>query len=1597
MSRLFASAGSLLPVFRSLTALLVALLPVLAARADTITWTGSGDGTSWNDPANWSGNAVPGAEDDVLITNDGTYTVVLNVHATINSLTLGGESGTQTLRTGSATLTMNAASTIGASGAVEWTGGTIEGGPLTNEGLMTLTGTATSMTLGAGTLVNTGTLRWISGNLYLATGATLDNRATVDLAADVDLRRSGNAPQTLRNTGTLVKSAGAAEGENSFLDVPLVNDGGTIQVAQGTLHLTQGGTYTAGTYTAAEGAVLAFNSGTHTISGTLSGTPAGTVAFRGTTLAAGADGATLAFDGTGFEWQGHTLTAASTQPLTNSGLMTLTGTATSMTLGAATLVNTGTLRWVSGNLYFATNATLDNRATVDLAADVDLRRSGNAPQTLINSGTLVKSAGAAEGDNSFLDVPLVNDGGTIQVAQGTLHLTQGGTYTAGTYTAAEGAVLAFNSGTHTISGTLSGTPAGTVAFRGTTLAAGADGATLAFGGTGFEWQGHTLTAASAQPLTNSGLMTLTGTATSMTLGAATLVNTGTLRWVSGNLYLATNATLDNRATVDLSADVDLRRSGNAPQTLINSGTLVKSAGAAEGENSFLDVPLVNDGGTIQVAQGTLHLTQGGTYTAGTYTAAEGAVLAFNSGTHTISGTLSGTPAGTVAFRGTTLAAGADGATLAFGGTGFEWQGHTLTAASAQPLTNTGLMTLTGTATSMTLGAATLVNTGTLRWISGNLYLATNATLDNRATVDLSADVDLRRSGNAPQTLINSGTLVKSASAAEGENSFLDVPLVNDGGTIRVEAGMLHLTEGGTYTDGRYETAAGTTLLFNSGTHTFSGRFEEEITGHFQLAGNSTLAIDAGGATFDFTGNGLEWLSGTIGGDGTLRNLGQITLTSTAGKTLRVASLRNEGTVAVTEGFLTLDGTTLQNDATMTWAGSGLAIRQSTVTNAGTLTWQAGNVSLTESTLRNGGTLDLQGDLSLSGTPAGTDTFAVANLTGGLFRKSAGENTATFNVPVQNQAGATLRAVSGTWRFTNLVDHRPGAIIQGDAAFDFATAALTHDGIVQPGTSPGRLTYVGTFAPSSPDATLHIELGGPTPGEDYDVLTVAQTAYRVGFRYLGGDALLGGTLDVQLLDDFTPQAEDSFTVLIAPEGIAGGFAARTGLVRGDLALYPTLGDTTVTLTAVQGVPTITGAIAAEPARVVGDALRTVQVTGTGFGPDVHVRLVCTDCQGAEGDVPGLVGTITPTAMTVAFDLREGTRLGLYDLVVTDPRGGEARTPMTVEPAPLQATVSTLRSLASEADGEPGLILIRLNHPTFQPIALSYTLGGTATPFADYSLDVLGGTLLLPAGTDSFVVAVFPVSDDVAEDEESITFAVSGEALASSVGTAVVRIEDGPPTHAFAVYASRPRVAGTLGTMSVTIGGQGFTEDATVRLSVNGGDGLAPLGSRVEAGGTRLRAVFDVSGVPPGVRDLVIVNGDGATATLPGALTLETPVFPEVFVQVTAPPRVPRTRERTYTVIVHNRGNVDVTGSPAIAGLPLDAEWSVDPSLYRPPAGQALTWHDLKALYPAEEGDETQVIMLPRLILGPGEIRRIDVHASIPTPQTLRLIGAWVYDR
>jgi hypothetical protein len=99
------------------------------------------------------------------------------------------------------------------------------------------------------------------------------------------------------------------------------------------------------------------------------------------------------------------------------------------------------------------------------------------------------------------------------------------------------------------------------------------------------------------------------------------------------------------------------------------------------------------------------------------------------------------------------------------------------------------------------------------------------------------------------------------------------------------------------------------------------------------------------------------------------------------------------------------------------------------------------------------------------------------------------------------------------------------------------------GLCSPGNSPGKLDIVGDYTLLNGDiepggffeggTTLHMEIGGKTPGSEYDQLNVT------------GTLTIGGTLQIELIGDYTPQVGDTFTILTYGQ-LQGEFDAIEGL-------------------------------------------------------------------------------------------------------------------------------------------------------------------------------------------------------------------------------------------------------------------------------------------------------------------------------------------------------------------------------------------------------------------------------------------------------------------
>ncbi len=165
-------------------------------------------------------------------------------------------------------------------------------------------------------------------------------------------------------------------------------------------------------------------------------------------------------------------------------------------------------------------------------------------------------------------------------------------------------------------------------------------------------------------------------------------------------------------------------------------------------------------------------------------------------------------------------------------------------------------------------------------------------------------------------------------------------------------------------------------------------------------------------------------------------------------------------------------------------------------------------------------------ISVMGEAAGSSGFATVNGANSLWDAGAvlvvgGGYNASTETPIANRGEGTVTLQAG------------GSVRAGDIYLLSATVngngSLVGDvslagGTINPGLSAGRITVDGDLALET--GTVNVEVGG-TGETAFDQLVV------------NGDAALGGTLNVTLIDGFIPAVGDTFDIIVA-DSIADAF-------------------------------------------------------------------------------------------------------------------------------------------------------------------------------------------------------------------------------------------------------------------------------------------------------------------------------------------------------------------------------------------------------------------------------------------------------------------------
>ncbi|MEM6258404.1 MAG: autotransporter-associated beta strand repeat-containing protein [Planctomycetota bacterium] len=416
---------------------------------------------------------------------------------------------------------------------------------------------------------------------------------------------------------------------------------------------------------------------------------------------------------------------------------------------------------------------------------------------------------------------------------------------------------------------------------------------------------------------------------------------------------------------------------------------------------------------------------------------------------------------------------------------------------------------------------------------GDLRALADLTFENHTLLVIDGRLDARGdAGTDGADLTISGTTSLDVRAdgvvtLSGGRGLEDATAGRDGGSFEVAGGTFDLQFGGGLVsrggEGEFSPPPGRTRGPNgrSGSVAFSG-------GVSNLAGTVDLSgFDAGINFVAREGGGLS-----ISGGAQVGITGTIDLSGGGGAGVAGA---DGGDFNVAGGTLTIGG-----GALIDLSGGENTIGSEPNGNAGVLSLTGGTTTIESAAIVRGssGSASNVTDVSLVGARvdvAGGDLFVqndvLALTDGAVLSLSAGSINAL-----------QVRIEDGSLNFTG------GKLATRQVNGDL----LQQGGTLAAGDSPGLTIVTGSYGHAAGD--LEVELGGTTPGRDFDL-------YQIN----GDVDLTGGSLDVVLIDPFVPVIDSEFVFLTVGGTLTGTFdglgqGARVGNLGGvNLFIDYTAGD------------------------------------------------------------------------------------------------------------------------------------------------------------------------------------------------------------------------------------------------------------------------------------------------------------------------------------------------------------------------------------------------------------------------------------------------------
>ncbi len=1099
-------------------------------QAASITWDGGtgGTGTSWNDATNWSGDVLPGAQDDVLFVAAGTGSntsqligsgkiISLDASHTINNLNINSYGSPF-------------AFVIGSSADIS------AGHTLTLTNVFRAANNSHTQTIAANVkLAGDSTWNIVTGfNGFVAVTGGIGSDSAVIFTKD--------------GTNTLTLN-----GANTFT--------GSLRALGGTLSLGGTNAYT-GTSTVSGGTLLLdFNAGAGAplanIINSSSALVLGGVRGGGTVTANGKAGASTSqtFNGTTLD------TGASTLNITNGNTA---NTRTLVNLGAISRNAGSTVNFVqptgTGNTAIAANNGYTTSTGNDASGIIGAWATVGGTEYATNNGTnIVAYTGYTDqAGNVMADAPTTN----LRITSGTTgSITQGaGTTTVNTLRVNDAAARTVTVGagnTLRVNGILAtgtaGLTIGEAANAGTLTAGSADN-------TAAELIVNNTTAVTVNSVVadnGTGAVTFTKSGTGTTTLAATNTYTGGTTVNAGILAFAPNTSISS-ATTNTSTTVTVSSTAG-----LSVGQTVTGAGIPANTR----IASINVNGTQYTLSQAATATAGAAnlvyYTGGTTNAlsATGNIVV-NGGTLELGSTsASQATSGAVILAGGTLSNG----TITKSGSNYDVRSGTISSKLAGSVgldkTTSGTLTFANTVNNTYTGTTTISEgsvTGSATnvvSISGNLVVG-SASGGNAASFSGNGNNTNNFDGTKSITVYSNGSVSFGSGSSQATSA---VTILGGSVSGQVYQGATVNMTGGTWSATSYGNVQSFTSSASSSTAVVSGSLlGGQATRTFTVA-DGVAAIDLlfSGGTASSTSSLTKAGAGYMSMTGTKAYTGNTTLSggtlaaavladggvnssigasSNAATNLRLGNgttFEYTGSGHSTDRLFTVNGTAAADSATLNASGTGAA----NFTNTGSIAW---------------GTTAQTRTLKLGGTSTANNTLAstIANNGSGLVsltKQDAGKwiisGTNTYTGATTINGGSLI--VNGSLAALSAVTVNSGGTLGGSGTIG-GSVTVASGGFLAPGNSPGILT-VGSLTLASGSTTSFEIAGAAVRGTDFDGINVTTNS---GLTY-GGALNLAFTSTLtngDLLDlfSFTGTAGGSFTSVVSTGLYAGSWNGSAGV-------------------------------------------------------------------------------------------------------------------------------------------------------------------------------------------------------------------------------------------------------------------------------------------------------------------------------------------------------------------------------------------------------------------------------------------------------------------